>query len=110
MILAIATIIIGTITKIGRTGLIWWNDTGPIARTMSSEPETRETTGSGVTSIPTAKRGAKRDSPTVGGKGEGAVIAAFLPLFVTDDGFRMSGNNSAPVAIPQNKSFQLTSA
>jgi hypothetical protein len=84
MILAIATIITGTIMKIGRTGLIWWNDTGPIARTTSSEPETRETTGSGVTSIPTAKRdamtGAKRDRPTVGGKREGRCIAASSPF------------------------------
>jgi hypothetical protein len=84
MILAIATTTIGTIMKIGHTGLIWWSDTGLIARTTSSEPETRETTGSGATSIPTAMRdamtGAKRDRPTLKGGG-GCCILAFSPFY-----------------------------
>jgi hypothetical protein len=65
MIVTIATIIIGTIMKIGRTGLIWWNATGLTARTTSSGPETKGITGSGATIILTAMRdamtGAKRD-------------------------------------------------
>ena len=83
MILTTAIIIIGMTAKIGHTGATCKNAIEITALTTTSEPETRETTGSGATSIPIAKRdamtGTKRDRPTV--KGGGArYILAFSPL------------------------------
>jgi hypothetical protein len=83
MILIIAIIIIGMTAKTGHTGATCENAIEITALTTTSEPETRETTGSGATSIPIAKRdamtGTKRDRPTVKG-GERRYILAFSPL------------------------------
>src|SRR6202011_2891871 len=64
MILTIAIIIIGMTAKIGHTGATCKNAIEITALTTTSEPETRETTGSGATSIPIAKRDAMTGTMT----------------------------------------------
>jgi hypothetical protein len=62
MIVTIVIIIIGMTVKIGRTEAIWESGIKLTAHTTTSEPGTRETTGSGATIIRTAKRDTKRDT------------------------------------------------
>jgi hypothetical protein len=111
MILTIATTIIGMTAKIGHTGATCKNAIEITALTTSSEPETRETIGNGVTNIPTAKRdamiGAKRDRPTVKGGG-GTLYCGVLSLIAPEVSECRSTKN-APLAIPQSKSFRQTS-
>jgi hypothetical protein len=87
MILTIAIIIIGMTAKIGHTGATCKNAIEITALTTTSEPETKETTGSGATSIPIAKRdamtGTKRDRPTV--KGGGASLYSGVLSLVTPE-------------------------
>jgi hypothetical protein len=109
MILTTVITIIGMTGKIMPTGATWWSTIEVIVLTTSNEPETRETTGSGGTSIPTAKKDvmtdAKRDRPDVKG-GESRCIPAFSPLLLMMSWY--VGRQRASGQKPQIKSLRLT--